>query len=191
MLLVVLTDEKGLGPADEQTYRTLVDKLRQDTQDVETVQDFLSTPPVREVLQSKDNKAWNLPVNLTGDVGSPKAGSAYEHASDIVKQTVAGSTLTAHLTGPAATIADLNEIGEGDLHLIEIGTAVMVLLILLIVYRNPVTMFVPLITIGISLVTAQGVLAGLARTGPGRYRRDHCLHDRGNGRRRNGLRASF
>ena len=65
MLLVVLTDEKGLGPADETTYRALVDKLRQDTQDVETVQDFLSTPPVREVLQSKDNKVWNLPIDLT------------------------------------------------------------------------------------------------------------------------------
>jgi RND superfamily putative drug exporter len=44
MLLVVLTNEKGLGPADEKTYRTLVDKLRQDTQDVQTVQDFLGTP---------------------------------------------------------------------------------------------------------------------------------------------------
>src|SRR5262249_34766853 len=46
MLFVVLTNEKALGPADEQTYRTLVDKLRQDTRDVKTVQDFLSTPPL-------------------------------------------------------------------------------------------------------------------------------------------------
>ena len=41
------------------------------------------------------------------------------------------------------------------------------LLILLIVYRNPVTMLVPLITIGISLAVAQGVLAGLAQLGLG------------------------
>ena len=41
----------------------------------------------------------------------------------------------------------------------------MVLVILLIVYRNPVTMLLPLITIGISLATAQGVLAGLAELG--------------------------
>ena len=43
----------------------------------------------------------------------------------------------------------------------------MVLLILLIVYRNPVTMLVPLITIGISLAVAQGVLAALAQLGLG------------------------
>src|SRR5207244_1855211 len=43
-LLVVLTNEKGLGPTDEKTYRTLVDNLRQDTKDVQTVQDFLGIP---------------------------------------------------------------------------------------------------------------------------------------------------
>jgi RND superfamily putative drug exporter len=167
MLLVVLTNEKGLGPADEKTYRTLVDKLRQDTQDVQTVQDFLGTPQLRGVLQSKDNKVWVLPVVLDGDAGTPKAGSAYQHASEIVKKTVAGSTLTANLTGPAATTADLVDISQKDLHLIESGTAIMVLLILLIVYRNPVTMLIPLITIGVSVATAQGVLAGLGELGLG------------------------
>jgi len=43
----------------------------------------------------------------------------------------------------------------------------MVLAILLIVYRNPVTMLLPLITIGISLVTAQGVVAGVSQLGLG------------------------
>ena len=68
VMLAVLTDEKGLGPADENTYRTLVDKLRKDTRDVNSLQDFLSTPALREVLQSKDNKAWYLPINLNGEM---------------------------------------------------------------------------------------------------------------------------
>jgi putative drug exporter of the RND superfamily len=166
MLLVVLTDEKGLGPADETTYRTLVENLR-DTKDVQTVQDFLGTPQLREVLQSKDNKVWALPVVIEGDPGTPQAGLAYQHASEIVKKTVANSTLTANLTGPAATTADLVDISQKDLHLIESGTAIMVLLILLIVYRNPVTMLIPLITIGVSVATAQGILAGLGELGLG------------------------
>ncbi len=165
VLLVVLTNEEGLGPADEQTYRRFVEKVRQATGDVKSVQDFLSTPPLREILQSKDNKAWNVPINLVGDLGSPQARSAYNHVTDIVDETVAGTTLTANVTGPAATVADIADVGERDLHLIEIGTAVLVLLILLIVYRNVVTMLLPLITIGISLATAQGILAGLAELG--------------------------
>jgi len=42
-----------------------------------------------------------------------------------------------------------------------------VLLILLVVYRNLITMLVPLVTIGISLATAQGVLSGAAELGLG------------------------
>jgi putative drug exporter of the RND superfamily len=166
-LLVVLTNEKGLGPTDEKTYRTLVDNLRQDTEHVQTVQDFLAIPQLREVLQSKDNKVWALPVVLNGDLGTPQGGLAYKHSSEIVKKTVANSTLTANLTGPAATTADLVNISQKDLHLVESATAIMVLLILFIVYRNPVTMLIPLIAIGISIATAQGVLAGLGELGLG------------------------
>ena len=134
------------------------------------LQDFLSTPPLRQVMTSKDHKAWILPVGLAGELGTPKAYEAYTRVADIVENTVAGTTLTANLTGPAATVADLTDVGERDRLLIELATAIMVLLILLIIYRNPVTMMLPLITIGISLVTAQGVLAGARPTGSGASR---------------------
>ncbi len=165
VILAVLTDDKGLSPADEDTYRTLVGKLRQDTADVVSMQDFLSSPDVRKVLSSQDNKAWYLPISLAGHAGSAEGVVAYVNASKLIKQTVKGSTLSAYLAGPAATAADLTGIGERDLHVIEIGTGLMVLLILFIVYRNPLTMVMPLITIGASLVTAQGILAGLAELG--------------------------
>ncbi|OBK38961.1 hypothetical protein A5658_25460 [Mycobacterium sp. 1245111.1] len=167
VVLAVLTDDKGLSPADEGTYRTLVGKLREDSADVVSLQDFLNSPEVREVLSSKDKKAWYLPIALAGHAGSAEGAVAFQNASRLIKQTVAGSTLVAHLAGPAATAADLTAISERDMHVIEIGTGIMVLLILLIVYRNPLTLVMPLITIGISLVTAQGVLAGLALLGLG------------------------
>ncbi len=69
-----------------------------------------------------------------------------------------------HLTGPAATVADLTVAGQRDRLPIEIAIGVLVLLVLLIVYRNPITMLLPLIGIGISLVIAQSVVAGLSHT---------------------------
>jgi RND superfamily putative drug exporter len=164
-LMVVLTNEKGLGPDDEKTYRTLIDNLHQDTQDQMSVQDFITAPPVREILASKDNKAWNVPINLPGDVAAPETQAAYQHVVEIVKKTLAGSTLTAHFAGGVATAADITMIGQHDLHLIEIGTALLVLGILLMIYRNLITMLLPLVTIGLSLATAQGVLSGLAEVG--------------------------
>jgi hypothetical protein len=65
-LLVVLTNDNGLGPPEEAVYRTLVDNLRADHA-VVMLQDFISTPALREVVTSKDHKAWNLPVGLAGD----------------------------------------------------------------------------------------------------------------------------
>jgi putative drug exporter of the RND superfamily len=165
VILAVLTDDKGLSPADENTYRTLVGKLRQDPADVVSLQDFLSSPDVRKVLSSQDNKAWYLPISLAGHAGSAEGVVAYVNAAKLIKQTVQGSTLNSHLAGPAATAADLTGIGQRDLHVIEIGTTLMVLLILFVVYRNPLTMMMPLITIGASLVTSQGILAGLAELG--------------------------
>ena len=167
VVLVVLADDNGLSPADENTYRTLVGKLRQDTADVVSLQDFLSSPDVRKVLSSDDKKAWYLPISLAGHAGSAEGGVAFEDAAKLIKQTVSGSTLTAHLAGPAATAADLTAISERDLHVIEAGTGIMLLLILFVVYRNLLTMMMPLITIGISLATAQGILAGLAELGLG------------------------
>ena len=167
ILLAVLTNEDGLGPGDEEVYRTLVNKLREDTQNVVMVQDFITAPPLRDIVTSKDKKAWVLPVGLAGSLGSPQAFESYTQVAETVRQTTAGSPLSAHLTGPAGTIADLTVVGERDVQMVEIATAVMVLVILLIVYRNPVTMLLPLITIGISLVTAQGLVSGLAQLGLG------------------------
>ncbi len=163
LLLVVLINDRGLERADEGTYRKLVDALRDDPHDVVMLQDFISTPPLRNFLTSKDKKAWVLPVGLAGALGTPQSYAAYNRVADIVKHSTAGSPLKIHLAGPAATVADLTVAGEKDRMPIEIAIAVLVLLVLLVVYRNPVTMLLPLAGIGMSLVIAQAVVAGLSQ----------------------------
>ncbi|OBK21827.1 hypothetical protein A5634_09370 [Mycobacterium asiaticum] len=166
LLLVVLTDEHGLGPTHEAVYRKLVDALRQDTRNVVMVQDFVTTPALRPALTSKDHKSWVLPVGLAGELGTPKSYAAFNRVADIVEHTVnqtSGTPLKAHLTGPAATVADLTAAGQHDRLPIEIAIGVLVLLVLLLVYRNPVTMLLPLIAIGGSLVIAQAVVAGVSQ----------------------------
>ncbi|WP_301336926.1 RND family transporter [Mycobacterium asiaticum] len=162
LLLVVLTNDSGLKPADEVAYRKLVSALREDKRDVLMLQDFVDTPPLRSTLTSKDRTTWVLPVGLAGELGTPKSYAAFQRVADIVKHSVAGSQLTAHLTGPAATVADLTAAGNRDRVPIEVAIAVLVLLVLLLVYRNPVTMLLPLLAIGISMVIAQAVVAAMS-----------------------------
>lgn len=168
LLLVTLINEGGLGPADEATYRKLVDTLRDDQADVVSVQDFVSTPQLRQFLTSKDKTTWVLPVGLTGELGTPRAIESFNRVSDIVERSTAGSALEVHLTGPAATAADLTVAGERDRLPIEIAIAVLVLAVLLLVYRSVVTMLLPLVTIGSSLLIAQSLVAGFSQlTGAG------------------------
>jgi len=129
------------------------------------LQDFISTPALRDVVTSKDHKAWYLPVALAGELATPAASESYKRAVEIVKTSTTGRSLTAHLSGPAATVGDMTAVGERDVHVIEIATALMVLTILLVVYRNPITMALPLVTIAISLVVAQQIIAWLAQLG--------------------------
>ena len=176
LLLVVLSGDEELGPAAERTYRDLVDALRADTSDVVMLQDFLTTPPLRSALTSKDNRSWVLPVGVAGELGTPAAYAAYNRIAgivdDVVRPGVVGPdvgrpdtapALTANLTGPAATVADLTAAGDRDRAPIELAIAALVLLVLLVIYRNVVTMLLPLLTIGMSVLIAQALVAGFSQ----------------------------
>jgi RND superfamily putative drug exporter len=163
--VVILSNDNGLTPQDEATYRGLVDRLRADTANVLSTQDFITIPELRQVMTSKDQKAWQLPISMQGTMGKGDGQKAYRNVVKDVKDATANSALTANVIGPAATFDDVNKIGVRDQHVIEIATVLIVLAILIMVYRNLVAMIVPMLMIGIALVVAQQVVAGLGDVG--------------------------
>jgi putative drug exporter of the RND superfamily len=167
VLIVVLTGERGLQPADEDAYRKLAATMRGETNDVTGVQDIVTTPTLRPLMVSADNKAFFMAVTLRAPVGSPQSSQAYQRITEIAERSTAGSPLTAHVTGQAAMVGDMSIVTARDMHTIEIATALFVLIILLVIYRRPVTVLLPLIAIGISVSSAQGVVSGLAQLGLG------------------------
>lgn len=175
LVVIAFINESGLQRADEDTYRKVVGALRDDVTDVVSVQDFLGTPQLRQFLTSDDKTTWVLPVNLEGELGTPRGYESYNRVVDIVRHSVGavggpgpGDGLAVYVTGPAATVADLTVAGQQDRLPIEIAIGVLVLVVLLLVYRNPLTMLLPLVTIGSSLVIAQAVVAGFSQlTGSG------------------------
>ncbi|OBK43130.1 RND family transporter [Mycobacterium sp. 1081908.1] len=167
VLIVVLTDDRGLQPADQDAYRRLAATLRDDARDVTGVQDVVTTPALRPLLVSADNKAFYLAVMLRAPAGSPESSQAYQRITDTVKRSTGGAPLTADVTGQAAMVGDMSLVTARDLHTTEIVTALFVLVILLVIYRRPVTVLLPLITIGVSVASAQGVVSALAQVGLG------------------------
>nr|WP_307787510.1 RND family transporter [Mycolicibacterium sp. S2-37] len=166
-MVVILVDDAGLTPADEQTYRSLVDRLKAEPADVSSTQDFIAIPELREVMISKDQKAYNLPVTLTGVMGTPAGQESYRNAVEVVEDVTEGSTLKAYFVGGPATLEDVNSIGVRDQHVIEIATVGTILTILVLVYRSLIGMLIPMVTIGVSLAVANQVVAGLGELGLG------------------------
>ena len=70
ILIVVLSDDRGLQPADEDAYRKLAATFRGETKDVAGVQDIVATPALRSLMVSADHKAFYLAVILRAPVGS-------------------------------------------------------------------------------------------------------------------------
>ena len=164
LLVVAFINESGLKPADEAAYRKVVDALRgrrHRRHDGSGLLHHAATAPVPDQQGQDDLGAAGRPCGRDGH--APRPTRPTTGSADLVKHNVAADgPLKVHVTGPAATVADLTVAGEQDRLPIEIAIAVLVLLVLLVVYRNPVTMLLPLAAIGASLVIAQAVVAGVS-----------------------------
>ena len=75
-------------------------------------------------------------------------------------ESVAG--MEVRVTGPGGLITDVYQIFlNADIKLL-IGTVILVLVLLLVIYRSPVLPFVPLIAVGFGYFVAGGILALVA-----------------------------
>ncbi|WP_158890601.1 RND family transporter [Amycolatopsis anabasis] len=159
LAFVVLSNEKGLTDADRSYYGLLADRLRADTEHVASVQDTKSRPGLADAVNSKDGKAIYLPVGLHGNVGTPEVSRAVQAVRDHAAKQVHSDNLKVQVTGPSATISD--ELHETDASItgITIATVVLIAIILLLIYRSPITAVIPLLAIGVSLAISRAVMA--------------------------------
>lgn len=55
--VVVLSSDHPLGKPEEDVYRRVVSRLKEDTENVKSTQDFVTIPELREAMTSKDKQA--------------------------------------------------------------------------------------------------------------------------------------
>lgn len=170
-VIIVMHSDKGFDAESQARYSALIDRLGANKEYVTFVQDQLgdprmrSNPVARKQVLSEDGTTWYAMAGLAGDLGTPLAQRAYRSVDDLVKQTFAGSATTANITGAAGTITDMGNAALGDLPKIGAVTVVVIGLILLLVFRSWFTAMLPLLVMGMSLLIARGVIAGLADRG--------------------------
>ena len=163
---LVFRREAGLTPADERLIREIEDWLgsADAPEPVRLTQSPYSRPELAEALSSSDGKVMLLSILFHTAPFAPETDAAVTAIRDHVHDA-APEGLRVHLTGNAGVATDQSIAINTAVERTTVITLILIVFILLWVYRSPVTIFVPLTTVGVALGVSQGVIALLAERG--------------------------
>ncbi|KLO37884.1 membrane protein [Mycobacterium nebraskense] len=159
--MLVLESQQPLGDDAHTYYDQLVRKLKADPKHVEHVQDLWSDRLTAAGAQSPDSKAVYVQLNLAGNQGTTLGQDSIAAVRDILAKTPPPPGITAYVTGPAALIADMQHSGDSSILKMTLIGAVIIFTVLLFVYRSIITVILLLITVGIEVFAARGIIAFL------------------------------
>jgi RND superfamily putative drug exporter len=160
--MLVMEGQQELGDDAHTYYDTLIRALKSDTTHVEHVQDLWGDRLTASGAQSKDGKAVYIQLNLAGNQGTTLGGQSINAVRGIVERTPAPPGIKVYVTGPAALVADMQHAGDHSMIKMTAVGGVIIFVILLFVYRSIITVLGLLLTVGIEVLIARGVVAFLA-----------------------------
>jgi putative drug exporter of the RND superfamily len=165
LAMVVLEANRPLGDVDHQYYDNLMRRLLQDTKHVQSAIDLWGKPITAAGAQSLDGKSAYVLLRLAGDIGQMQANESVAAVRDIVAKDPPPPGLKVYVSGAAPLAKDTVAIANSSLNDITIVTIFLIIGMLLLVYRSPVTLFVPLAGVLFELLVAKGVIATLGHLG--------------------------
>ncbi|MDX3729959.1 MMPL family transporter [Streptomyces caniscabiei] len=155
--VVVYARESGLTAEDRATIEADVRELRQLT--AHKIIGDQTRGPVYD--RAVDPRAAQVYVPITMD---EKGWERIAPAVDSIRDDVGegGDGLSVHITGPGGTSADFSEAFEGIDSTLLMSAMAVVIVMLLLTYRSPTLILVPLLAVIAALFTAQALIYLLA-----------------------------
>lgn len=160
--MLVIEGQQELGDDAHAYYDTLVHALKSDPKYVEHVQDLWGDRLTAAGVQSKDGKAVYIQLNLAGNQGTTLGQQSIAAVRGIVDRTPAPPGIKVYVTGPAALVSDMQHAGDHSMIKMTAVGAVLIFAVLLLVYRSIINVLGLLLTVGIEVLIARGVVAFLA-----------------------------
>jgi putative drug exporter of the RND superfamily len=159
--MVILEGDQPLGDQAHRYYDQLVQKLEADTKHIEHVADFWGDPLTASGAQSNDGKAAYVQVYLRGNMGETLANASVQAVRDAVASVSAPPGVHTYVTGGAALVADQRSAGDQGTIVATMGSLVVIVVMLLIVFRSFATMILILLMVFIEMGAARGIVAFL------------------------------
>ena len=165
LTMVVLEADHPLDEKDHQYYDDLMQRLKKDPQHVQYVMDLWGKPITAAGAQSVDGKSTYVLLRLAGDIGQIEANRSVDAVRNIIAKDTPPPGLRVYVSGAAPLASDTLTIANSSLNNITIVTIFLIIAMLLIVYRSPTTVLMPLATVLFEMLVAKGVVSTLGHFG--------------------------
>jgi RND superfamily putative drug exporter len=163
--IIVVYDANGLSPQDYQDAQTFHGWLvsPDGPAGISSVVSIYENDALRQTLVSQDGTTMLMELNFTNGALSPEAEAATTATRDYLKNNF--PDLKAYFTGQAGLIQDMFNSVSKTIDRATFVTVALVAVLLLLIYRSPVAIILPLAAIGASFGVSAGVIGWLGSWG--------------------------
>ncbi|BBY83682.1 membrane protein [Mycolicibacterium pulveris] len=159
--MIVIEGQEPLGDEARAYYNELIDRLRDDRDHVEHIQDFWGDPLTEAAALSADRKAVYVQVYLAGNMGESLSNESVEVVKGIVSGLPPPPGIDVFVTGGSPLVADQQIASDRSVRIIEMVTFAVIITMLLLVYRSIVTVLLTLGMVVLALAATRGMVAFL------------------------------
>lgn len=159
-IALVFHDEQGIDEADQKEIEQGISALHDKMEEIgiASITDPYSTPEAKDKLISKDGKTILTSLSVLDEQRPLK------DIEQDIHQTLDSLKVEHYLTGQKQINEDMIVSSEQGLKKSEYFTVIFILLILFVVFRSVVAPFIPLLTVGLSYLVSQSIVAFLVDT---------------------------
>src|SRR5690625_1666063 len=158
--VLVFHDKEGLTDSDKEEVSSAIDILdgNQENLAISHIIDFRDNKETEELAVAEDGTTIIVPFQVAVE------NKTVNEARDTILQSVENIQVEHHLTGEVFLEEDIIINSEEGLEKTLYITVALILVILFLVFKSFVAPFIPLLTVGLSYLISQGIVAILADT---------------------------
>jgi uncharacterized membrane protein YdfJ with MMPL/SSD domain len=163
--IIIINDTNGLTSNDMQQAQTIHDWLVSDSapQEIEGVTSIYENAALSSTLISTDQTTMMMIVNFSVSPLSDAAKSVTSQIRDYIQAN--HPTDNIYFTGETGLFQDMFASVQKTIDRTTLVTVILVAVLLLIIYRSPIAIILPLVAIGCSFAVSAGILGFLGQAG--------------------------
>jgi RND superfamily putative drug exporter len=163
--IIIIYNANGLTDIDMQEAQTIHDWLVSSSAppEIEGVTSIYENAALRSTLVSTDQTAMMMIVNFSVGSLSDAAKSATTQIRNYLQQNQPNGNI--YFTGETGLLQDMFASVQKTIDRATLITVILVAVLLLIIYRSPIAIFLPLLAIGCSFAVSAGIVGFLGKAG--------------------------